>query len=169
MSKIRGRVGIAVATVIALGSVGAAVAVAQQRADEQVVVSSVPSDQDAERSEFSKTAQELDEIAAQAAAVKAAAEAQAAVDAVAAQAAAEAQSAADATAAQAEADARAAADVEANEEPDPEPSDDGVPAGAWPLPWIASADPQNAQGGNWDFSGCGTGASTFNGVPYCVP
>jgi len=68
--------------------------------------------------------------------------------------------------------ARIAAEQAAAEEAPAEdvPADDGVPEGAWPLPWIPSPDPVNApDGGRWDMSGCFTYGETINGQPYCMP
>jgi hypothetical protein len=115
--------------------------------------------------------------AEQEAAGAAAVAAQAEADRVAAEAAVAAQAEADRVAAEQAASEEATANRAAQEDaeqPIPvqesaQPPGDVIPAGAWPLPWIASSDPQAAQGGNWDFSGCPTSAYTFNGVPYCVP
>lgn len=49
------------------------------------------------------------------------------------------------------------------------PQGNGIPAGAWPLPWVESTDPQNAEGGYYDDSSCSGGSDTFGGVPYCTP
>ncbi len=104
-----------------------------------------------------------DEQETDAAAVVAAEAARVAAEAEAARVAAE----------QAAAEAERIAAEQAAEEPasdEPAPIDDGIPDGAWPLPWIPSPDPVNAPGGGrWDMSNCFGHGETINGVNYCVP
>lgn len=77
-----------------------------------------------------------------------------------AQAMAEAQAVADAEA-QAAAEAQAVVDATVPVEVIPEPESD-------PTPWVPSADPENANGGDWDLSSCPNGASTgADGMPHC--
>ena len=112
--------------------------------------------------------QETDAAAAEAARIEA--------ERVAAEAAAAAEAARVAAehAAAAEAERIAAEEAAAYEEPvydepaAPAPVESsGVPAGAWPLTWVA--DPNAADGGYWNFGACATSASTINGQPYCIP
>lgn len=108
-----------------------------------------------------------------AAAVVAAEQARLAAEAEAARIAAEqaAQAEAERVAAEQAASQETYEPEESSDEPasEPEPVDNGIPAGAWPLPWIADPNPENAQGGYYDDSGCSGGSDTINGVPYCTP
>ena len=146
------------------GFMGVSSAIAANANKPVVIASYTPMAPDG--AELAQMKADAEAAIAEAAAVEAArvaAEAQAAADA-----AVTAQAAADAAAAQAAADAQAANEAEPDA-PAAEPADDGVPAGYWPLPWVASSDPNNANGGDWDMSQCFTSGSTFNGQAYCAP
>ena len=53
----------------------------------------------------------------------------------------------------------------------PEPVEEPAPSGVSgrQVPWIPSADPENAAGGDWDMSVCegGSASTGADGIPYC--